>query len=94
MLVSILAKSYYVITKNTLLVKYGLLKNEYPVSAITALMLDRDENKLTAYMGEVFMTITIDAEQNEAFVRALLAVNGDIDFSYTITENQPPKIEN
>ena len=88
-----LKSSYYEITQEKLVAKYGFLKSEYPVSQITALVLDRDENKLVAYMGDVFMTITIDKSQNEQFIRAMLNANGDIDFSYTITENTPPKTE-
>ena len=92
--VSILTKSQYVITKDRLLIEYGFLKSEYPLSEITALTLDRDKNKLIAYMGEAYMLITVDPIENERFAREMLAVNGDIDFSYTITENKPPENEN
>ena len=92
--VGILSKSQYLITKDKLIAQYGFLKNEYSVLEITALVLDRDERKLTAYMGEAYMLITIHEVENEQFARALLEVNGDIDFSYTITENKPPENEN
>lgn len=88
---AILKSSYYEITKDKLIAKYGFLKNEYPVLQFTAMVLDRDENKLAAYMGDVFMLITIAPTDNEAFARAMLDVNGDIDFSYTVTENKPPE---
>ena len=89
--VAILKSSSYEITKEKLIAKYGFLKSEYPILQFTALMLDRDENKLVAYMGEEFMMITVDKKDNEAFARTMLEVNGDIDFSYTITENKPPE---
>ena len=92
--IGILTSSKYVITKEKLIAKYGLLKSEYSVLEITALVLDRDERKLIAYMGEAYMLITVDPIENERFARELLEVNGDIDFSYTVTENKPPENDN
>ena len=56
---------------------------------ITSVVLDRDTNKLTVYMGEAYSVLSVQPSWNEDFVRALLKGNPSIDYSYTIKENKP-----
>ena len=70
-----------------------LIKSQYIVECalkdITSVVLDRDTNKLTVYMGEAYSVLSVQPSWNEDFVRALLKGNPSIDYSYTIRENKP-----
>lgn len=87
--VSLLIKSQYVVTDKEFITQFGFIKTKYPVKDLTSLLLDREKNKLTIYMGEQFAVVSVDPKWNEDFVRELLKINPDIEYSFTVTENKP-----
>ncbi len=84
--VSILVKSQYLIDERYLTSQYGLIKSRYDIKNITSVILDTEKYKLTIYCQEEFFIIAVNKEWNEAFVRDLLAVNPNIDYSFTFSD--------
>ena len=82
----VLLKSQYVVDERFLTTQYGFIKSKFPVKNITEITQDTDCKKLTVKFGEEYMVITVNSPWNEEFVRALLAVNPDIDYGFTLTE--------
>jgi hypothetical protein len=82
---AIFIKAQYVVDDKNLITQYGFIKSKFPVKTITSLLLDIDTKKLTVHFGEEYILLTVAPEWNEKFVRALLAVNPDIDYSFTLT---------
>ena len=87
--VSLLIRSEYVATEKQFVIRFGIIKSKYEISDITSLLYDRDLKKLSVYFGEAYITVSVAAEWNEDLVRALLAVNPNIDYGFTLAE--PPK---
>ena len=92
LVICVWTNSKYVIKDKTLTLCYGFIRSKYDVKDITAISQDNDERKLSVHFGESFMIITISKEGFETFVRALLAMNPDIDYSFTFS-NDTPKTE-
>ena len=84
---SILIKSQYAVDDKYFTSQYGLIKSKFPVKDVTALTFDTDEKKLTVNFGEQFMVLSVNPDYSEALVRALLAVNPNIDYGFTLAEN-------
>lgn len=84
---AILIRSQYVVDKQYLITQYGLIKSKFAIKDITAVTLDSDSQKLTVNFGEPYTVISVAPSWNEQFVRALLAVNPSIDYSFTFSEN-------
>ena len=89
--VAMLAKSQYIITKDNLIVQFGIIKSKFPVANFTSVLLDTDSKKLTVYMGEEFFVVTTNPEWNNDFVQALREVKPEIEFSFTLTDGKPDK---
>lgn len=87
--ISLLIRSQYLVNGETLITQFGIIKSKSSVKEITSILLDRDLNKLTVYFGEQYSVISVSPEWNEDLVRALLAVNPNIDYGFTLTD--PPK---
>ena len=85
---AILIRSQYVVDKQYLITQYGLIKSKFAIKDITAVTLDSDSQKLTVNFGEPYTMISVSPAWNEQFVRALLAVNPNIDYSFTYSENK------
>lgn len=85
---AILIRSQYVVDKQYLITQYGLIKSKFAIKDITAVTLDSDSQKLTVNFGEPYTVISVSPAWNEQFVRALLAVNPNIDYSFTYSENK------
>ena len=85
---AILIRSQYVVDKQYLITQYGLIKSKFAIKDITAVTLDSDSQKLTVNFGEPYTMISVSPAWNEQFVRALLAVNPNIDYSFTFSENK------
>ncbi len=83
---AILVRSQYVIDGKRFITQYGLIKSKFEIQEITAITLNTDEQKLTLYFGEPFLVISVSPTWNEALVRAILDVNPNIDYSFTLTE--------
>lgn len=89
--VTMLAKSQYIITKDNLIVQFGIIKSKFPVASFTSILLDTDSKKLTVYMSEEFFVVTTNPEWNNDFVQALREVKPEIEFSFTLTEGKTDK---
>lgn len=85
LVISVWIKSEYVVCDKYLSLRYGFIFSKYPIKEITSIVQDTDLKKLSVYFGEQFIVITIQPEWFEKFVRALLAVNPDINYSFTLT---------
>lgn len=86
--VAILIRSQYILDKEYLTAQFGFVKTKYDVKKITSLLLDTDSKKLTVNCGEEFFVLMLSNNWNEEFVRALLSVNPDIDYSFTLSDNE------
>lgn len=84
--VSLLIRSQYVVTDEHFITQFGLIKSKFVIKNITSLLLDRQTNKLSVYFGEEFTVVSTSPAWQEQFVRALLAVNPDIRYGFTLTE--------
>lgn len=92
---AILIKSEYIVDDTYFISKYGFIKSKFAIKEITAIVFDTDTQKLTVNFGEQFIVVTTSLSYNEALIRALLKVNPDIDYSFTLTKNKPsPDEEN
>ncbi len=87
--VAMLVKSQYGVNKEFLTSAYGFIKSKFAISTITSMLLDTDTKKLTVYFGQEFIVLNIKQEWNEEFIRAILEVKPDIDYSFTMPENKP-----
>jgi hypothetical protein len=88
--ISILAKSEYIVTDEELITRFGFIKSKISLSAITAIEHDRTAQKLAVYCGEEFTVLTLKPEWADDFTHEICAANPDIAFSFTMTENTPP----
>lgn len=86
--VAILIRSQYILDKEYLTAQFGFVKTKYDVKKITSLLLDTDSKKLTVNCGEEFFVLMLSNNWNEEFVRALLSINPDIDYSFTLSDNE------
>lgn len=89
--IAMLIRSRYVITKETLTMQFGFIKTKFAVKDFTSVLLDTDTHKLTVYMGEQFFVVTTSPEWNNDFVQALREVKPDIEFRFTLAEGQNDK---
>ena len=84
--VSLLIKSQYVVEEERFFTQFGFIKSKFSIKEITSLLLDCQKNKLTMKFGEEFFVITVNPAWQEKLVRALLNVNPNIDYSFTLTD--------
>ena len=54
---------------------------------------DRCTHKLTVYCKEEYSVFTLKKEWEDDLVHAICAANPNVNFSFTMTENKPPKDE-
>ena len=85
---ALLIQSRYIITKDTFITQFGLIKSKFAIRDFTSILLDTDNKKLTIYMGETFFVISTDPNWNNDFVQALREIKPDIEFSFTLTEKE------
>ena len=79
-------RSQYVVLGEKLTTQFGFVKSSYDIKKMTAMVFDRDTNKLTINFGEEFIVLSVDPTWNERFTRAILDANDAIDYSFTLTE--------
>ena len=79
-----MAKSQYVVTEKHYISQFGFVKSRFLIKDVTAIELDSDTKKLTVFVGEQYMVLSIVPEQNDAFVQAMREMNKKIDFSFTL----------
>ena len=81
-----LARSQYVIKDGKLITWLGFIKSTAQIKNVTSILLNSDTKKLSVYFGEQCSQIAISPQENEKFARALLEVNPDIDYGFTLAE--------
>ena len=91
LIVALFASSRYIVHKDKLTLQFGFIKNHYPISAITSLLLDTDTKKLTVFMGEEFFVLTTNPLWNNDLVQAIREANENVEFSFTLSEPQEKK---
>lgn len=87
--ISMLAKSQYVVNKQYIYSYYGFIKSKFPTQSVTAMVLDTDTKKLTVRFNEQFIVLNMNFEWREEFIRAILEFNPNVDYSFTMAENKP-----
>ena len=93
LVISMLVKSQYIVDDKYYTTQFGFIKSKFLIADITALLYDTDTKKLTVFVGEQFSVLSLNPIWNDEFITALRAVNPNIDFSFTLTE-QPTEKEN
>lgn len=92
--IGILIRSQYVVAGENFITQFGIIKTKFSIKDMTSLLLDRDLYKLSIYSGEQFSVISVSPAWNEELVRALLAVNPNIDYGFTLSEAPKDKTDN
>ena len=89
--VAIIARSGYTVTEKYLYQHFGFFRTRYEISEFNSMLLQTDSGKLTIYFHNQAVAVLIASDKNEAFTRAILAVNPNIEYGFTLTDN--PKNE-
>ena len=91
-IISVWAKSQYVVTDKHYISQFGFVKSRFLIKQVTKIELDSDTRKLTVFVGEEYMVLSIIPEQNDAFVQAMREANKNIEFTFTLaTANEQDK---
>ena len=86
LMICILIKSQYAIDGEYFITQYGFIKSKFAIKEITALTLDIQAQKLTIHFGEQFLVLAVCESWQEQLIRALLKINPDIDYSFTMAQ--------
>lgn len=84
--ISVFVRSQYVIKDNKLITQFGFIKSSYEIDKMTAIIFDRQTNKLTIHFGEEYAVFVVNPAWNDEFTRTILEINDKIDYSFTMTE--------
>ena len=82
--IGILVKSQYVITNEYYILQFGFIKSKYPIKDITALQLDSDTRKMTVQTADGYTVLSLSERDNDEFVKAIQALNPEVEFSFTL----------
>lgn len=83
-ILAFLIKSQYIVDGKHYTAQFGFIKSRFLIKDVTAIELNSDTQKLTVFVGEQYMILSILPTQNDAFVQAMRDVNKNIDFSFTL----------
>ena len=92
LVICMLVKSQYCVDDKHLITQYGFIKSKFVVKDMTSMVLNTETKKLTVYFGEQFIVLSTAEDWNEELVRALLKINPNIDYSFTLMDT-PDKQE-
>ena len=92
-IVSLLIKSEYIVTNEELITKFGFIKTRYELKKMTKISHDRDLHKLTVNFGEEYAVLSCSPDWADELVSAILKINPNIEYTYTLTENKPKNEE-
>ena len=92
-IISILVKSEFIVVNGELITRFGFIKSRLTIATITKMEHDRGTHKLTVYCGEEYSVFTLKKEWEDDIVHEICTANKDIELSFTMTENKPPKDE-
>lgn len=85
-LTCMLIKSQYFVENDCYYTQFGFIKSKFSIASITSMILEPSTNKLTVYNGEQYYTHTLSALWRDAFIKALLAIKPDIEYSFALTQ--------
>ena len=91
LMICILAKSQYIVNEEHFITQFGFIKSKFIIKDVTSIVYNTDTKKVTLYFGEQFMVISVSPEWQEEFIRALMKVNPDIDYSFTLSDGTKNK---
>ena len=94
LIVALLIRSEYSLVGTELITRFGLIKSRYDVLKFTALTHDRELAKLQINCGEEFFVLTLDSAWADDFVREIVKINPNADYSYTLTSAPSSDDEN
>ncbi len=84
---SILIRSYYRITDNEIILKFGVIKSVFKISDITSVHLFTKTNKLVVYFkNETYTVIVVKENWHNEFVKELTAKNDKIVYEVSLEE--------
>lgn len=89
--IGILIKSQYVVTDEFYILQFGFIKSKYLIQDITSLELDSDTQKMTVNLKDGYTVLSLTADENDQFVKAIQAINPSVEFSFTMTDGKPKK---
>ena len=92
LVICILVKSQYAVDDKHLITQYGFVKSKFAVKDMTSIVLNTETKKLSVYFNEQFIVLSTAEEWNEQLVRALLKINPNINYSFTLSDT-PDKEE-
>ncbi len=92
-IISILVKSEFIVDSGELITRFGFIKSRLNLSTVTSMEHDRGTHKLTVYCGEEYTVLTLKKEWEDDIVHEICSANKEIELSFTMTENKPPKDE-
>ena len=90
-ILSVLIKSEFIVTEEALITRFGFIQSKLLFDGITSMEHDRQTQKLTVFCGEQFTVFTLKKEWADELVSEICKANPNIEFSFTMTENKPPK---
>ena len=88
LVISILCKSQYIVTKDSYVMQFGFIKSTYAIKDVTKVVYDTDTNKLTVFVGNEFSVLPLCKEWHEDFVQALRDVKPNIDYTFTASKTE------
>ena len=59
-----LADGNYEIDEKNLTLRFGIIKSQTPINTITAIEMDKDDNKLSIFVGENYSVVLVNKEWN------------------------------
>lgn len=86
--VALLIKSQYVVTKTEYISQFGFIKSRFPIKDVTAIELDSDTQKVTVYFGEQYSVLSLPPVWVHDFIATLREIKPEIDFTFTLAQKE------
>ena len=84
---AMLIRSVYIVGKNEIILRFGLIKSVYKIKEIESIRLFSKTNKLVLYFkNEKYTVISVKPEWYNEFIREVLSHNLNIRYDVSITD--------
>lgn len=84
---AMLIRSVYIVGKNEIILRFGLIKSVYKIKEIESIRLFSKTNKLVLYFkNEKYTVISVKPEWYNDFIREVLSHNLNIHYDVSITD--------
>ena len=84
---AVLIRSVYIVGKNEIILRFGLIKSVYKIKEIESIRLFSKTNKLVLYFkNEKYTVISVKPEWYNDFIREVLSHNLNIRYDVSITD--------